>query len=224
MALPSLYISRDAELDWLEALAFGWVTDGHPEQATRLVGPAFRWVMDPLDGHCIGFEVAELLPFDAFADEVAEIWEGPRFDAPALALGNVSAGEIIVASRARFAERSSLNRVLFDRALDAQEHSAEEACERWRDVLEAGDMHGHYGLGYVLTELGRHREAYGHLRFYAEANPHNAWAWCWVGKACEQMGDAAEARLAYEQAVRIEQGGGFRTDAGGRLRTLGEQA
>lgn len=220
VALTSLYISRDLELDWLEALAFGKVTDGHPEDATRTVGASFRWILDPMDGHCLGFELAELMRFDAFADEVAAIWEGPRFDAPALALSNVSAGEVVVAAKARYAERSSLNRVLFDRALDAQEDDAEVACERWREVLESGDPHGHYGLGYVLAEMGLHREAYSHLRFYAEANPHNAWAWCWVGKACEEMGDLAEARGAYERALKLERGGGFRTDAAGRLRAL----
>jgi tetratricopeptide (TPR) repeat protein len=220
VALPSLYISRDLGLDWLEALAFGKVTDGHPEESTRLVGSAFRWILDPMDGHCLGFELAELSAFDPFADEVASIWEGPRFDAPALALANVSAGEVVVAARARYAERSTLNRQLFDRALDAQESDAEEACERWRDVLESGDPHGHYGLGYVLSEMGEHRQAYSHLRFYAEANPHNAWAWCWVGKCCEEMGDVAEARGAYERAVVLERGGGFKTDAAGRLAQL----
>lgn len=224
VALPSLYISRDLELDWLEALEFGRVTDGHPEDATRIVGSSFRWILDPLDGHCLGFELAELTTFDPFADDVAAIWDGPRFDAPALALGNVSAGEVVVAAKSRFAERSTLNRVLFDRALDAQEADAETACERWREVLEAGDPHGHYGLGYVLAELGQHREAYGHLRYYAEANPHNAWAWCWVGKACEQMGEVTEARSAYSRALQLEQSGGFRTDAAGRLKALGETA
>lgn len=221
MAFPSLYISRDLELDWLEALAFGRVTDGHPEDATRVVGTSFRWILDPGTGGCLGFELADVAGFDPMADEHTDVWEGPRFDAPALALSGATAGEIICAARARYLDRSTLNRVLFDRALDAQECDPEEAAERWRDVLEAGDPHGHYGLGYVLCEAGRHREAYSHLRWYAEANPHNAWAWCWVGKVCEEVGDVDEARGAYGRALQLERGGGFRTDAATRLEALG---
>jgi tetratricopeptide (TPR) repeat protein len=222
MALPSLYISRDLELDWLEALVFGKVTDGHPEHATRVVGPSFRWILDPETAAVLGFELAELSSFDPMDESVAEIWEGPRFDAPALALSGVTAGEVVCAAKHRYASRSTLNRDLFDRALDAQDLDAEEAAQRWRDVLEAGDPHGHYGLGYMLCEMGRHREAYAHLRWYAEANPHNAWAWCWVGKTCEEIGDLAEARLAYERALELEEEGGFRTDASVRLEALDE--
>ena len=31
-------------------------------------------------------------------------------------------------------------------------------------------------------------DAYGHLRYYVELAPTNAWAWCWLGQACEQYG------------------------------------
>lgn len=221
MAVPSLYISRDLDLDWLEALVFGRVTDGHPDEATLVVGSSFRWIMEPETGECIGFELAELTGFDPMADEHAAIWEGPRFDAPSLALSGVTAGEIVCAARARYADRSTYNRELFDLALDAQECDGEEAALRWRQVLEAGDPHGHYGLGYVLCEMGRHREAYSHLRYYAEANAHNAWAWCWVGKTCEELGDLDEARGAYARALALEHGGGFHTDAASRLEALG---
>src|SRR3712207_5356520 len=110
MAFPSLYISRDLELDWLEALTFGRVTDGHPEDATRIVGSSFRWILDPSTGACLGFELADVTGFDPLADEHADIWEGPRFDAPALALSGVTAGEIVCAARARYLDRSTLNR------------------------------------------------------------------------------------------------------------------
>ena len=130
MPRPSLYISRDLELDWLKALVFGRVTDGHPEDATRIVGSSFRWILDPVTDECLGFELADLNGFDPMADEHAELWEGPRFDAPALALSGVTAGEVVCAAKARFLERYTLNRTLFDRALDAQEAEPEEAAER----------------------------------------------------------------------------------------------
>jgi hypothetical protein len=39
----------------------------------------------------------------------------------------------------------------------------ERAVALWRQCLEAGDSMAHYSLGYTLLELGRAREAYGHL-------------------------------------------------------------
>jgi len=36
--------------------------------------------------------------------------------------------------------------------------------------------------------LGRAREGYDALRRYTELTPHNAWAWCWLGRACAVMG------------------------------------
>ena len=71
----------------------------------------------------------------------------------------------------------------------------------------------HYGLGYTLLELGRDREAYPHLRAYAELVPHTAWAWCWLGQACAAMGETAEARRAFERAIALTGEGGDETDA-----------
>ncbi len=106
-------------------------------------------------------------------------------------------------------------------ALDAGD--TEEAVGLWRMCLECGDQMAHYGIGPVLHHLGRHREAYRHLRFYAELVPEDAWAWCWLGRACEALGEEREAREAYERAVALEEAGGFETDAPELLATLAER-
>lgn len=80
---------------------------------------------------------------------------------------------------------------------------------------------GHYGLGYALYEVERFRDAYRHLRRYTEIVPTNAWAWCWLGKACAALGELAEARSAYETAVTLERAGGEETDAPELLAELG---
>ena len=47
----------------------------------------------------------------------------------------------------------------------------EKALNVWRCCLEAGDSMAHFAIGYTLYELERYREAYGHLRHYAELAP-----------------------------------------------------
>ena len=73
----------------------------------------------------------------------------------------------------------------------------------------AGPPEGHY-REYLDPE---YREAYEHLRLYSELTPHNAWAWCWLGKACEGLGETGEAAAAYRRAVALEVEGSFETDA-----------
>lgn len=70
-----------------------------------------------------------------------------------------------------------------------------------------------YGLGYTLHELGRHREAYRHLRAYTEITPSSSWAWCWLGYTCTALGELGEARGAYQRALELEEQGGEETDA-----------
>ena len=84
-------------------------------------------------------------------------------------------------------------------------------------------MRGHFGLGYTLHDLGRHRTAYGHLRRYTELAPHNSWAWLWLGRSAEAVGELDEARAAYRRAIRREREGSFRTDAPERLRALDQR-
>ena len=54
------------------------------------------------------------------------------------------------------------------------------------------------------NELGRHHEAYRHLRYYAELAPAGAWNWCWYGKAAQAIGEIDEARRAYRRAIELE--------------------
>ena len=126
---------------------------------------------------------------------------------PALGLRDSTAGEIVLAARPFLGGRSTVNRVYFNAAMRARGREAEEA---WRYCLQSGDLMAHYGLGYTLHELGRSREAYRHLRAYTELVPADGWAWSWLGKACEAMGEAAEARSAYARAIALD---GDATDA-----------
>ena len=139
--------------------------------------------------------------FDGDADEPAELWEGPRFDAPMLGLTDATVGEITVAANAFFRGQSSLNRRLFHSALAAE---GLEAAHLWLSCLHAGDGMANFGLGYTLLDLGHARDAYRHLRHYSELAPCLAWAWCYRGRAAEALGDLAEARKAYRRAIALE--------------------
>jgi tetratricopeptide (TPR) repeat protein len=88
-------------------------------------------------------------------------------------------------------------------------------------AIEAGDLKGHYGVGYVLLEQGMAREAAEHLAIYTRLTPHNAWAWCWLGKAQEALGETTAARASYERAIEAERAGGLETDAADLLARLG---
>lgn len=68
----------------------------------------------------------------------------------------------------------------------------------------------HHALGYTLYDLGRYHEAYRHLKAYTEIVPADGWAWRWLGKASEAIGEREEARSAYEKAIALD---GDETDA-----------
>lgn len=208
MAPLPLFINRDVDYDWLIALAFGRVLDGQPDDHRADAGEDAAWILDRPGGEVIGFAVQQLSEFDA--DAANALWTGPRFAAPTLGLAEASAGEIVIASQARFARFSTLNRRFFDAAIGSD---GDEALCAWMACLETGDAMAHYGLGYTLVELGRYREAYAHLRFYTELAPFNGWAWCWLGQAAAGLGSPDEARAAYARALELEEAGGFETDA-----------
>ena len=210
MTNPPLYINRDVGQDWLAALPLGRVSDGQPEDHYIYVGDSFRWCLNGAGGEILGFEVVTLTEFDPGHDDYEELWSGPRFDAPLLALTGATAGEIVAAVKARYDHEPTLNRIYFDRAVGT---TGEEAVNNWRLCLECGDSMAHYGLGYTLLEAGQAHEAYAHLRHYTEIIPTNAWAWCWLGKACTALGSVDEARAAYRRALALEEAGGFETDA-----------
>ena len=174
-------------------------------------------------GPLIGFGAELAFEWDLSAEPAgAPVWTGPRFDVPSLALRNASAGEILPAAR-RTIDGSTIDVAYFDLAVTAGTRGDwEEAEGLWRCALEAGEMKAHYGLGYTLVELGRPREALGHLMHYTETCPRNTWAWVWRGRAAEAAGDVAEAAAACRRALECEAEGSDATDAAELLQRLGE--
>lgn len=217
MTEPRLYLNHLADLDWLIALEYGRVDDAQPAENWRGVSDAFGFLHDGPHGPAVGFKILSFSEFDADDDEVSEIWAAPRFDAPTLGLKAVTAGEIVLAARSLFDGRSSINRQFFSAAINAE---TEEALALWLACLQAGDAMAHFGLGYTLYELERFPEAYRHLRHYTEIAPCGSWNWCWLGKAAEAIGEADEARAAYQRAIALEEAGDQDTDASELLRRL----
>jgi len=209
---PSLFLSQDASFDRLSALEFGAIDDGQPLDRWVGVGEQIGLLHDRPGGRCIGFLVLNVSDYDPDEVEHAELWEAPRFDVPALGLSDAAPNEIIVATRALFGTRTTVNRELFSRAIGAD---GEAALQRWLRCLQAGDSMAHYGLGYTLYGLGRHAEAYRHLRHYTDLAPAEAWTWAWYARAAAAMGETAEARTALARAIELddEDEYGAQTDA-----------
>ena len=165
-------------------------------------------------GPLIGFGVRGAFAWDlAGEDPDAAVWATPRFDVPSLALRNATVGEIVLAAQ-RTITGSTPDVVEFDLAVQAGMRGDRELAEQhWRACLACDEMTAHYGLGYTLIELGRPREAFGHLAMYTEICPRNAWAWAFRGRAAHRMGETAEARLAYQAARGYEAAGSTETNA-----------
>lgn len=225
VARPTLRVSYDAEIDFLLALIPGEVIDGQPEEQihpfARRPDPVdgdeeFAWFYTrPPEGELIGFGIGYAFQFPiADVPPDAPVWGEPRFDVPTLAVWSASVGEILLAAQASI-RGSTPDVVFFHSAIaEKEEHGDLEAAEAvWRSCLEAGDLRGHFGLGYTLCDLGRPREAFGHLAMYTEVCPRNAWAWVWRGRAAEDMDEFAEAVACYRRAIECEEAGGFDTDA-----------
>ncbi len=110
----------------------------------------------------------------------------------------------------------TVDAMYFGLAVAAQhddETDAETVAELYRMALEAGQQRARFALGYVLLEAGRARDAYDHLRRYAEQAPSNSWAWRWLGAAAEAIGEVKEALRAYKRAELCQARGSFETDA-----------
>lgn len=210
MRPPILYLSRDLDLDYLSALEVGRVSDGQPPACWQPLDEDFAFYRPPRARRMRGFHVKGFRGFDPEKPGLEKIWSGPRFAAPLLGLSVASAGEIVVAARAHFGDEPSINRVYFDAATCL---GGEEALGAWRCCLEAGDPMAHFALGYTLFELGRHREAYRHLRHYAEIAPHSSWNWCWLGRGAAAIGETDEARRAFRRAIELSSQGDDETDA-----------
>jgi tetratricopeptide (TPR) repeat protein len=224
-----LHLSVDPSWNLVTLIAFGRTDDGLPrEQYVPLAeDDRVAFVLDaPGRGPVIGVRVAEAAEVDVAALESEELWAGPRFHVPALGLPRATAGELLLAVRARYGrEQATADAAHFHMAIDA---AADErptptgftVVDYFRFALEAGDMKAMYGLGYSLVEAGRLQEGYDALRRYTELTPHNAWAWCWLGRACAELGATSEARAAYERAMALEEQGSFETDASRYLEEL----
>lgn len=142
----------------------------------------------------------------------------PLFDVLLLGLSAVSAGEVVLATRALLGKEATINRAYFSEAVGTED--PEEALPLWLACLESGDSMAHFALGYTLYELGRYPEAYRHLRHYTEIAPHGTWPWCWYGKGAEALGEKGEAIAAYERALELEADDGEETDATELLKAL----
>jgi tetratricopeptide (TPR) repeat protein len=213
-----LKLTVDRTNDVLLAIAHGHVVDGKQEdEYIRLTEQVALLLADP-EGDLIGFVVDGISGLEP-GEGPEELWETPDFHVPEIGLRNANAGEILTAGLAAYPGSSTLDAELFHQAVNNQDDA--EIEDYWRLCLGAGDLKAHFGLGYTLCELGRHREAYAHLRYYTELVPRNAWAWCWLGHACAGAGERAEAILAYEQALELERKGSFETDAAECLGNLG---
>lgn len=199
MSTAPLYISRDVDYDWLIALEFGRVLDGQSEDYMQQIGEDFVFVLDHPLGRVVGFAVTELSTFDP--EDHPELWAAPLFDAPVFGLRAVPAGAVVLAAKARLLEESTVNRAFFDAATGTK---GDKAVALWRQCLESGDSMAHYALGYTLLELGWARDAYGHLREYTELCPWNAWAWCFLGQACQALSELTDAAEAYRRAALLD--------------------
>ena len=217
---PKLYINNVAEWDWLIALEFGRVDDAQPPDHWRGVSDEFGYLHASPGGPVVGFKVVGFSKLNVEAPDLREIWSGPLFDVPLLGLASVSAGEVVLATKALCGDLSTVNRDYFNAAAGTEDPDKE--LPLWLACLQAGDSMAHFGLGYTLYGLGRHQEAYRHLRHYTEIAPHGSWNWCWFGKAAEAVGELYEARAAYQVALDLERDGDQETDSAERLsRILG---
>jgi tetratricopeptide (TPR) repeat protein len=212
-------ISYDSDLDFMWALRFGQAIDGQLRDETDMPADDFYVYRRGRRGRVIGFGVDELYAFDLPAPE-HPLLPTLRFDAPTLGLEVATAEQVILAARPMLDGYSTPDVVFFDLAVAAGEGDPAEAEPYWRECLAAGDMKAHFGLGYTLCDLGRHREAYGHLLAYTRVVPRNAWAWTWLGRASEEIGEPLQAVRCYRRAVRLEREGSYETDASERLREL----
>jgi hypothetical protein len=220
-----LHLTVDPWWNSVTALAFGRTDDGLPPHQCPVLEEDERigFILDkPLAGPVIGFRVVEPYAVDVASLESDELWDGPRFEVPVLALTDATVGEILLAVRGRYPPgRPTPDAISFHGAIEASgEDDLASAERRFRLALQSGDMKALFGLGYTLVEAGRPAEAYDVLRRYTELTPYNAWAWCWFGRACADTGATTEARIAFERALACEEEGSFETDAAEYLAEL----
>ena len=214
------HLSLDPAWDQMTVIRYGQVWDGQLPHEYVVLEEDERFLFLLEDG---GERAKALIVYEPFTVEpeemeAAALWEGPRFTVTALGLAGASAGEVLLAVQGRYVpEEPTMDAAYFHLAIEMKEKDVEASIGYWRAAIEAGDMKAIFGLGYTLYDAGRYREAYDQLRFYTELTPHNAWAWCRFGMACEKLGERRTAIDAYRRAVELERRGGMETDAEERL-------
>lgn len=199
--LPRLYVSLERDGGTLRALEFGRIDDGQPEGTWQQLADDLGLMLDAADRRPVGFAVTDLSAYDPDDAAHAPFWEGPRFDVPQLGLRGASINETAVATRALYGDGPSLNRELFGAAIGEGGDAARAA---WLACLQAGDPMAHFALGYSLLELGRHHEAYRHLRHYTEISPALAWNWVYRARAAQALGHLDEARHCLRRGVALD--------------------
>jgi tetratricopeptide (TPR) repeat protein len=203
----------------LEITEYGCVWDGQPEAQVRVVEDRIGIL---LDEHGRALAAAVQQPFEIDPLAIPGIWGEPRFVIPTLGPEELSLGEILLLVQARYRPDEPTNDALhFQAGIEAQDENPELAISMFKLAVEAGDMKGHYSLGYVMLNHGMAREAAEHLKIYTRLTPYNAWAWCWLGKAQAALGETAAARSSYQRALEVEDASGFETDAAELLERLG---
>lgn len=210
----------------LSVQEFGTVWDGQPADQVRALAEDERigFLLDEPNGsRFIGAAVHDPFEVDlAQLPDADELWGEPRFMVPALGPEALSLGEILLLVQARYGHDEPTNDALhFHAAIGSQDSEPELALSMFKLAIEAGDMKGHFGAGYVLVKQGRPAPAAEHLRIYTRLTPFNAWAWCWLGKAQAALGEIAAARASFERALEVEEASGFETDAAELLESLG---
>lgn len=216
--VDALFLSYDRALDWLEAAPYGVVMDRQGHDRWRAASDEFGWFLDRPGGRPIGFKIVDFSVFDPSG--LPAVFEGPRFDVPALGLRAVSAGECALALPTFLGGQSTLDRRLFDAAMEA---SGEQAVHLWLATLQAGNCMAHYGAGYSLLDVGEPRAAYRHLRAYTELVPNDAWAWAFRAKAAAAIGEVREAAACCREAMRLEEVYDEATDAAELLGRLDQE-
>jgi hypothetical protein len=211
-----LCLNHIAELDRLVALEYGRVDDSQPAESWRPVGEHVGYLHDGPGGPELGFKVLGFSQLNVESDALVEIWGAPRFDVPVLGLTGVSAGEIIVAARALFGDRSTQPGALLARG---RRHRPGGACAVVV-VPAGGGRHGALRAGLHAVWA---RAPPGGLPPPASLHRDRAarqLELVLVGKAAQALGLRGEARAAYLRAIALEEAGDQRTDARDLLRSL----
>jgi len=207
-----MFVSNIPERDVLYVYERGYSDDGIEEDRLVEICHHVSLILDLDREKCIGFIFGDLSEFDFEAPENAVVWTGPRFDVPALGIEQGTVGLIAATARLVLGDLRTPDRVLFDAAMGA-EGNPEEALALWEACLAEGNELARYAIGYTLLELDRAREAHEQLKHYSALVRGNAWAWCYLGQACEKLEDWEGAEYAYRQALEATAAGSFKTDA-----------